>query len=463
MKKLLLNDILVIGLLLFFLNLASIAQPPPPPAAPAGSVSVKKWEPPSISTLKPDDVYQSWEGRFSIRLASRMISGYSAMTPESAGAPRSGGSYNWRAKEGEFLIQYFDDLEEKLAKNSPQELEQVLSYTLNNGIQKVKGTDRDERSVKLGSVPGRKAKFKIPSGATMFARNFIEGNRVFLLIGQVTASEKEAEKLVENVLDSFRILSQAEIDAEIARAIKDGTPEPLPQSPVAAKERSDAEDDNLKGKVKTVVEEDHDLSGTWQSQVRHRSSMEIFNELGDLVERISFDSTGHPFEVTVYGYIDGARVSKSKTLKGGTGFTITAAGPRDAKPRDPRYGYKRLYKYSAGRLSEMKLIMNDGDLWMTYAYEYQGDVKTQLVYSQNGKLNQKYGYKLDSKGNPIEYFRYDAFKDPEKIDRSYRYRYDSFDSQGNWTKRTRFEMVKERSVELEVPNLIEYRTISYYP
>lgn len=374
----------------------------------------------------------------------------------------SGRNFNWKAKEGEIIVQYFDDLEAKLESYSPDRLQQFLSFTLNSGVQRAKGTDAEEEPTKLGAVPGRKVKFKA-SNSRVFARSFVDGNRIYVLVGAVEPNVKDAEELVESVLDSFRILSQAEIDAIVAKAVDAATPEPLPQLPIAPKLRSDAEDEGLKGKVRSVTEEDQDLSGTWQIQVRHRSSFKEFNENGNLIRRVEFDSTGHPFEITVYGYIDGSRVSRSEVLSIGSGLIVSEVAPEETKKRDLRYDYKLLYKYSARRLVEEKWIMNDGDLWMTYVYEYDGDRKTELVYSDDGELNQKYEYKLDSKQDPIEYYEYDAFKDPRTVERSYRYRYDTYDEKGNWIQRTRSEVVKEGSEVRELPSLIEYRTISYYP
>ncbi len=374
----------------------------------------------------------------------------------------SGRNFNWKAKEGEIIVQYFDDLEAKLESYSPDQLQQFLSFTLNSGVQRANGTDAEEEPTKLGSVAGRKVEFKA-SNSRVFARSFVDRNRIYVLVGAVEPNVKDAEKLVESVLDSFRILSQAAIDALVAKAVDAATPEPLPQLPIAPKLKSDAEDEDLKGKVRSVTEEDQDLSGTWQIQVRHRSSFKEFNENGNLIRRVEFDSTGHPFEVTVYGYIDGSRVSRSEVLSSRTGLIVSEVAPEKTKKRDLRYDYKLLYKYSAGRLVEEKWIMNDGDLWMTYVYEFDGDRKTELVYSDDGELNQKYEYKLDSKQNPIEYIEYDASENPVKMERTFRYRYDTYDGNGNWTQRTRFEVVKEGSSVREIPSLIEFRTISYYP
>ena len=449
----------VCGFIAFlFLLGVGFGQSPPPPAAGKG----KKSEMPSTRDEESDEIFTSWDGRFSFRTATFVMSGQSPITPKNSGAPMSGRNFNWKANEGEIIVQYFDDLDAKLESYSPDRLQQFLSYTLNSGVQRAKGTDAEEEPTKLGVVPGRKVKFKA-SGSRVFARSFVDENRVYLLVGAVDPNVKDAEELVERVLNSFQILSQAEIDAIVAKAVDAATPEPLPQLPIAPKLKSDAEDEGLKGKVRSVTEEDKDLSGTWQTQVRHRSSFKEFNENGNLIRDVEFDSTGHPFEITVYGYIDGSRVSRSEVLSSGTGLIVSEVAPEETKKRDLRYDYKLLYKYSAGRLVEEKWIMNDGDLWLTYVYEYNGDRKRELVYSDDGELNQKYEYKLDSKQNPIEYIEFDASENPAKMERTYRYSYDTYDGNGNWVQRTRFEVVKEGSAVREMPSLIEYRTITYYP
>lgn len=95
-------------------------------------------------------------------------------------------------------------------------------------------------------------------------------------------------------------------------------------------------------------------------------------------------------------------------------------------------------------------------------YEYSGDTLTKLVYSSDGKLNQKYRSTLDKNGNEIMWTIYDAFKDPEKERSSYEYRYDSFDKNGNWTQRTRLEVITESGKKTLKPSSISYRTITYY-
>jgi hypothetical protein len=100
---------------------------------------------------------------------------------------------------------------------------------------------------------------------------------------------------------------------------------------------------------------------------------------------------------------------------------------------------------------------------MRYEYHHSGDTMTSLVYSENGKLNQKYGYKYDKKGNQIEYSVYDAFGDSAQVKTLYKYRYDSFDDNGNWTKRTQFKVVTENGQAVEKPTSVRYRSITYFP
>src|SRR5829696_5763635 len=92
-------------------------------------------------------------------------------------------------------------------------------------------------------------------------------------------------------------------------------PSPLPQLPVVQKGATDAEDQHLKGKIKKIVEESEDRSGTWSFQGRKLDSTTYFDEYGALIQRDSYDSNGNPFMITVYGYIDGKRVSNSRTTR----------------------------------------------------------------------------------------------------------------------------------------------------
>jgi hypothetical protein len=86
-----------------------------------------------------------------------------------------------------------------------------------------------------------------------------------------------------------------------------------------------------------------------------------------------------------------------------------------------------------------------------------------LVYSENGKLNQKYLSTLDDKGNEIERTNFDVLGLERDGDTKYSIKYDSFDEQGNWTKKTTSKLVTENGKRVYKLWNIYYRTITYYP
>jgi hypothetical protein len=165
---------------------------------------------------------------------------------------------------------------------------------------------------------------------------------------------------LSNTFDTFKLISQAEVEAELQRKFEAMKPPALPQEPVVTKEKTDAQDENLKGKVKRIVAESEDLSGTWSVQGRKPSSVTYFNEKGNYVERDLYDSQGKPFQITMYGYIDGKRVSNSKT----TNYEYDPppmAMPKSktdepVKKSDPRYEYSFEYKYEDGKLAEKQMF-----------------------------------------------------------------------------------------------------------
>jgi hypothetical protein len=103
---------------------------------------------------------------------------------------------------------------------------------------------------------------------------------------------------------------------------------------------------------------------------------------------------------------------------------------------------------------------NDGGVWLKYIYNYNGDEREELVYDENGKLNMKFVYKLDDKGNAIAEFEPDVLK--IYGDKRYTIKYEAYDNHGNWTKAVRTEIVTENGKDVLRPAYINYRTITYY-
>ena len=177
-------------------------------------------------------------------------------------------------------------------------------------------------------------------------------------------------------------LAQSKLTDEQKKLIEDNTPTALPQSPVAPKLTTDAEDENLRGKVKTVVVEDEYLTGSLAYQGRHYNFIFDYNERGNRIKRVYFSSQNLPVEVTVFGYIDGMRVLKSETIQYGQSLVTTKLDKEDnqnATKPDLRYDSKLEYKYADGKLVEAKWLGNDGSLLS--AFIYKGNQMEDLIYS----------------------------------------------------------------------------------
>jgi hypothetical protein len=267
------------------------------------------------------------------------------------------------------------------------------------------------------------------------------------------------------VLCSVTSLAQAEITPTVAKRIADHTPKPLPQTDTPIKQESDLSDMNVRGRVKNIVEEREYFAETDTSKGRYFSSIVDFNERGDRIKAVYFDERGNPYDVSAYGYIDGARVMSSTTIYEGTRI-FTGGGSPGEQPKaettpDPRFRYKYVYQYVSGKLSSKEILHNDGSKWMRYQYNRSGNQVEELIYSSNGKLNQKYITILDPKGNEVERRDIAVINLPRE-DRVYRIVTDSKDQMGNWTKRTFFKVSTENGMDRATRWKVEYRKLTYF-
>jgi hypothetical protein len=256
------------------------------------------------------------------------------------------------------------------------------------------------------------------------------------------------------------------ITPEMQKTIDQNTPAALPQTPAAKRDRSDAQDDNIKGKVKTVLIESETVGRPGSRQI---DSIEDFNEHGNRLKHIAVDSRGNPWEIAVYGYIDGARVSRSLYITYSYDPPPPPAPlrPRNAPPdppRDHRYELKYEYKYKNGKMTEENYYANSGKQTTHIVYDWKSDASYEmLVYTSDGKLNQKFVRTLDKAGNEVEELNPDLIPGKPYGDNRSVTRYDAFDSAGNWTKKTvTFYKVLTNGTEPIPTTYITYRTITYY-
>jgi hypothetical protein len=400
------------------------------------------------------ETFISMEGRFSISLP-KQVSGFSP----SSGGNTSGVSFTWKLKEGTFIVQYLT-MPQPMENRSKQFFDlfrQQVSSSTKLKIQVV-----SERDLSLDGHPGYELRTESDKVFSI-TRAYLVGNRGYQVLMILPFTKKDEEQAAIKILDSFKLLSEEDVAAELKRKVAEATPSPLPQEPVAKKAKSDAQDEGLKGKVKTVFTESEDLSGAGSVSGRKPTSMDYYNERGNLTKQELYDYRGNPYDIIVYGYLDGDRVALFKTIQYeyNPPPMMMPTVPGQPPPKsDPRYSRKQKYKYdNKGRLIEKALSGNDDRLWLRYVFKYQDNTREEAVYDEKGVLNQKYLVTYDDKGNEQEKTIFDG-KDNAVIEKfSYVY---EFDDKGNWIKRTTSRWTTKDGKSAFTPYSIDYRTITYY-
>ena len=260
---------------------------------------------------------------------------------------------------------------------------------------------------------------------------------------------------------SISAYSQKTPKVDFAKNIQEATPQSLPQSPIAIKLKSDAADDNLKSKVKSVVEEDLEEG----ENIRQPSKETYYSEGGNLIKIIMY-SGGRPLDVTVFGYLDGDRVSSSKIVVDNgnpnrmTGVANTGSAPEKAKARDKRYSFKYKYRYDEkGQIAENWMYQNNGELSSRSVYNYKNNQKETITYDADGKVNWRSVEVLDKNGNTVEENWFDT---QNKVFISSVHEY-VLDKQGNWVIQKSFDKEIEQGKTVLKPSSTSYRTITYYP
>lgn len=450
--------------IVLFLSLVAFAQPPAPVSVPklnSDTPRISSWA--SMNILPAKQSFVSLDGRFSLAFPQQ-TQGFTALSPKQLGTRATGMQFTWKFQEGEVFVMFVDFPETDL-KGTDEEL-QKISINTKNAILKSfpQGKVVDEKSFKLGEFPAYKISFELGENKYGVQRLYLVKNRLYRAVAIYQNAENE--KLLNQSFDSFKLISKAEVDAELQKKFEVMKPSALPQEPVAGKETTDAQDENLKGKVKKIVSESEDLSGTWSVQGRKPSSVTYFNKKGNYIEIDLYDSQGNPFQITMYGYIDGKRVSNSKTTRYEYDPPAPMAMPKakteePVKKSDSRFEYSFEYKYKDGKLTEKQMVFNNGKKGLRYVSNYTDNQVEELVYTAEGELNQKYLVTLDKDGNEIEEINYGLSNYKFYGDRKYRYTYE-FDEKGNWIKKTTSIETTENGVTSFKPSSVSYRTISYF-
>lgn len=395
--------------------------------------------------------FVSVEGRFSISLPDKS-SFTTLIIPTPFGNAR-GNWYEWQTKEATFGVGYADSFQ---PINDPEAVKQFFDGATERFRKLVEAKDGKIAVVKKITLDKYSG---IEQRAELFAGSFIQ--RTYLVSQRiyetnVAVKYSQGASAVE-VLDTFKLLSDPEITEE---ALKAG-PGPLPQTPEAPRAGSDAGDEGLRGPVKSVRTEIQYLSETEWTKTLPRFSITTYNEKGNQLREESYDFKNNLVQITVFGYLDGGRVSASKSIQREYDAVLPVRRGIGAissnKEMDPRYQHRFEYKYDEKkRLIEQTDLLSNGEFVKRQVYKYEAKQKEELVYSETGSLTYRELYILDDKNNEIEDIN---FEPDGSVNWKISYTYE-FDSHGNWTKQT-MTVLSDRHRRIEAPS-VHLRTITYY-
>jgi hypothetical protein len=407
----------------------------------------------SLNSAKKES-FSSLEGRYAIDLPQQ-IEGFRE------------GTFEWRLIEGYYSVGYSDserDLEhdkgsERYAlERARLTLDELKIWLLESTVNSQQLTDE---LISMDGHRGIELRAKMPNGLAI-VRAYVVKRRVYSLAVMLVGDQRKYEARALEVFDSFRLTPEQDATAAINRKVAEATPLPLPQGPIATKPKSDADDENLKGPVKRVVAEIQGLSGRMAGKPRRLSSESYYNEGGNLVTKTLYNDSGQPLDITVYGYIDGNRVSKSGFISYESSPPPVFGPPASEKPRtrDTRYELKYVYKYDQkGLLIELLVYGNDGSLSGRVVYERDGDNREELRYTGDGSLNSRTRFKIDSGGNPSEEIEFDS---PLRGWSAVYQNVYEVDSRGNWVKRVVTHTRTFNGSSKVDSTYVIYRTITYY-
>jgi hypothetical protein len=298
---------------------------------------------------------------------------------------------------------------------------------------------------------GRELVFEANSTVSLY-RIYAADDRLIRL-RVITQNDSTLLQTAYIFLNSLKLGTREQLYAARVREI---TPAELPQTKPAQFFKPDAAD-MARGKVKTIVEEvEVARSNASPAATRYRKFEHTFDAGGALTRSISYDVEGLPDRLTVYGFVDGNRVSKS-------GYNAPQV-PRAAQPgktRDERFDTRVAEKYDpAKRVTERTFFDNDGVQFLRSIYAYRTGGVEISEYRKNGTPDSTISKLLDAKGNETESTTRYLGANPSEL--HYTYKYSLFDPQGNWTKREVSYERKEAGKIVSTSSYTEYRTIMYW-
>lgn len=230
---------------------------------------------------------------------------------------------------------------------------------------------------------------------------------------------------------------------------------------------ADVRADNLNGNVQQTVSTDYkvDSSGKMGEQDSCCVVTSKYDEKGYITEYGNDDKFGANKEVETFTHYDNGAMKDLKDTKNGNPvssisvLTDSAGKYLMAKEYDSanqlKFYYTDISQNDYGQLTGMKKYNADSSLSGSMVSNFNNSIFTGNEGKDSvGKVIFSSTVKLDDKNNVIERNSKNVIKD-STVNKTIKYKYDSFDDQENWTQRTELD-------ENGKPVKITKREITYY-
>ena len=206
--------------------------------------------------------------------------------------------------------------------------------------------------------------------------------------------------------------------------------------------------ENLKGKVQTLSEITINLDSTGNAKSDSTIKVSDFNTDGYITTITSKDSSGKITEIQTNAFYTNGTVSEVKKSKDGKQISRFATeldkngnytGGKSYDSTNTQDGYVTDFKTNEyGIVYSGKEHSMSGKIKNSWDAKYDGP--NFIGYTATDSVGRKSNgtVKLNDKGDAINE-NYSYYENDKAITKDYTHTYDSYDNNGNWTKRTTFE------------------------
>src|SRR5262249_4516541 len=157
--------------------------------------------------------------------------GFRPLVFNTAAGRVTGDLYDWEMKEGLFIAGYGDAPQPLDRPEISKQFFESARIMLDEWARSQKGKLIGQRQFDLDGHPASEVKIELPAGL-IWQRYYLVSRRLYEVNLALKTEQRPYEDLALKVLDSFKVLSDAEVTAALNTKAAAAEPSPLPQEPV---------------------------------------------------------------------------------------------------------------------------------------------------------------------------------------------------------------------------------------